>query len=269
MRRALDEPERLECRGGPARPVAAVHLGATSITGACAHGSGCHPATTTRQLRHSTAYDNLIRDVVGHACTAAGAAASNLEHVVVGVSYASLHRSHMFRRIPTGPYWQDAIATGLEFQLATRVSVASAIELAALAESRHGSATVDRRFVLVQAGAYVEAGLFYDGRLRTGGIVGGPGHPRTVLARLQQAVIPLLRSSKARLVVIGGINRRRGPGLCADLRAALVENGVGRSEVVPTGLVGDPVIAGALHVAASGRRARDEERVSAGPLLPS
>ena len=243
MRRALDEPERLECRSGPARPVAAVHLGATSITGVCAHGSGCHPATTTRQLRHSTAYDNLIRDVVGHACTAAGAAASNLEHVVVGVSYASLHRSHMFRRIPTGPYWQDAIATGLEFQLATRVNAASAIELAALAESQYGLAEVGRDFVLVQAGGYVEVGLFADARLRTGGIVGGPGHPRGVRERLQLAVIPLLRLSRARLVVIGGGNRQRIPALCAALRAALIENGLGRSAVVPSGVVGDPVVA--------------------------
>lgn len=237
-----------EAGGCDLRSVIGVSVRSSWIVGRYRDDEG-RTATASRVAVCSVAYDSAVTEVVRQLGEQAGVRPGGVDEVVVGVSHASLQPSRLRRRTPGGPYWRDILTTALEFQLGTRVTVHGAIELAALAERRHGVAAGSARFALILAGPQTEAGLFVDGELRASAshdvrtVTGNPG-------TLAGALRPHLRAMRPELVVLAGrLPGRDRAAFGAALRLAMLADGGRPPEIRPTGLSGDAVLAGA-HAAA-------------------
>jgi predicted NBD/HSP70 family sugar kinase len=227
-------------------PVIGVSVKAAIITGVFRDHTG-RTIVVGRPAIRSLTYHQAIAEVVRDACAEAGSSLSTIGRIVVGVSPASLQPSRLRRRIPGGPHWRDVLTTALEFEFAAPVVVRSAIELAALAEQRYGAAKDAQNFALLQAGPEVEAGYFPDGRLTKATFFAARTSDGDMAARLCQALLPVLRSSRPDLVIVGGPTLgRSGAALCAALRRALFDSGARPPAITLTGLAGDAVLAGAL-----------------------
>ena len=235
-------------------PVIGLSVRSARINGMYRDQAG-HTPTVSRAVVRSVAYDSAIAEVVRHLCVDVGVGLHAVDEVIVGASHASLQPSRLRRRTPAGPYWRDILTTALEFRLGTRVTVHSAIELAARAELCRGAGSASTSFVLIQAGPETEVGLIVDGTLRAATFHDARPVTGALPGRLARAILPLLRTARPDLIVVGGTSPGRGgSALCAALRLALFTEGVRPPRIVPTGIAGDAVLVGAHAAAYAGRK---------------
>jgi hypothetical protein len=246
--------------------VVAVHVERGRVRAVCASPSGAELSRVSLPAVRSVTYTQAVSDAVRRVQALAGRRADDARRVVVGASRASLVHSQRRRRVPSGPYWRECLATSLEYDLATSVVVRTATALAALVEGYAGLAAgaPDGRFVYINLGSYTEICMVENGEVvreaaaltRSDLDLEGAATPQAV-QKVIELLLPFLRPFVVTppVIVTRTMPRRSDDSDAIWLRTGFVRYSTLRPRLMTAEVSDSKVLDGALLLS-TGRRER-------------